>query len=145
MNDRTIGDAPIEMSYRDAMNNIATALDRILNGKQGVENGDRKSGFVLLVFPFNDQTGRCNYISNGANRDDIVRMFKEQIRQFEADAIRTVPTEEDGAVKINAVLDQFSAGQMSRDECRRALVHECNVADWGIDDMLDTYDPAKKQ
>ena len=27
--------------------------------------------------------GRCNYISNGADRKDIVVMLKEQIKRFE--------------------------------------------------------------
>jgi hypothetical protein len=29
---------------------------------------DRKTSFVLLVYPFDSSTGRCNYISNGAYR-----------------------------------------------------------------------------
>jgi hypothetical protein len=44
---------------------------------------DRKTGFVLLVFPFGAQEGRCNYISNGADRRDIVTMMEEQIARFE--------------------------------------------------------------
>ena len=42
---------------------------------------------MLLVFPFNesgDTTGeRCNFISNGADRKDIVVLFKEMIARFE--------------------------------------------------------------
>jgi hypothetical protein len=147
-NGHTLGDAPIEMSMHDAMNNIAVALDRILNGERIDKSGERMNGFVLLVFPFGDKTGRCNYISNGADRDDIVRMFKEQIRQFEAgkvaEASETSGPLVEGVAKINGVCHAFAAGQISRDECRRQLVHECNVADWGIDDMLDAYDPAKQ-
>ena len=37
----------------------------------------------LLVFPFGDGPGRCNYISNGVNRDDVVTLMKEQIKRFE--------------------------------------------------------------
>jgi hypothetical protein len=44
---------------------------------------DRDVGFVLLVFPFGEKEGRCNYISNGADRKDIVTLFKEQIKRFE--------------------------------------------------------------
>jgi hypothetical protein len=142
VDDKRIGDAPIEMSYREAMNNIAAALDRILNGK---DLSDRKSGFVLLVFPFNDKSGRCNYISNGADRNDIVRMLKEQIRQFEAQNIKEVSPDEDGMTKINDVLHMFAAGQISREECVRQLVSECSVSPLGMDGLLDTYDPAKKQ
>jgi hypothetical protein len=36
-----------------------------------------------LVFPFGAEDGRCNYISNGADRRDIVTMLKEQIKRFE--------------------------------------------------------------
>jgi hypothetical protein len=36
-----------------------------------------------MVFPFNDHEGRCNYISNGADRRDVVTLMKEQIKRFE--------------------------------------------------------------
>ena len=57
-------------------------LDDILNdGKKG---SARKHGFVLLVFPFGaSDGGRTNFISNGANRKDIVTLFKEMIARFE--------------------------------------------------------------
>jgi hypothetical protein len=67
----------------EALNSIAYALDQILNGKDVRETKQRKNGFVLLIFPYNDDTGRCNYVSNGANRDDIIKMFKAQIKHFE--------------------------------------------------------------
>ena len=79
--ERKLGDAPIEVTYRNKMEAIARALDTTFNGD--AKGNDRKTGFVLLVFPFNAHDGRCNYISNGANRDDIVVMMKEQIRRFE--------------------------------------------------------------
>jgi hypothetical protein len=77
----TLGDKPIDPKYRDQMNRHAAALDEILNG--GARGADRKVGFVLLVFEFGEKQGRCNYISNGADRDDIVTLFKEQIKRFE--------------------------------------------------------------
>jgi hypothetical protein len=43
----------------------------------------REVGFVLLVFEFGEKKGRCNYISNGADRKDIVTLFREQIKRFE--------------------------------------------------------------
>jgi hypothetical protein len=46
---------------------------------------DRENGFVLLVFKFGDK-GRCNFISNGADRRDIVTLFKEMISRFEGQA-----------------------------------------------------------
>lgn len=76
-----LGDAPIEPEYREKMNAIAQGLEEVFNGK--VKGPARKVGFVLLVFPFGEGEGRCNYISNGADRKDIVTMFKEQIKRFE--------------------------------------------------------------
>ncbi len=78
---KTLGDAPIEAKRREQMNAIAHALDEIFNGP--AKGAERKTGFVLLVFPFGNEDGRCNYISNGADRRDIVTMFKEQIKRFE--------------------------------------------------------------
>jgi hypothetical protein len=79
-----LGDAPIEPKHVKLMNKIAEVLDKILNGS--AKRKDRKVGFVLLVFPFEGREGRCNYISNGADRKDIVVLFKEQIARFEGQA-----------------------------------------------------------
>ena len=84
MTDHQIGDGPIEERYRRRMNDLAEGLDRFLNGD--MRGANRKTGFVLLVFPFGDESGRCNYISNGAARADIVTMMKEQIARFEGQA-----------------------------------------------------------
>jgi hypothetical protein len=77
----TLGDAPVEPEYREQMEGLARGLDQIFNGNK--RGADRDVGFVLLVFPFGDKKGRCNYISNGADRRDIVVMMKEQIARFE--------------------------------------------------------------
>ena len=74
----TLGDAPIELKHRDMMNKMAHNLDNFFNGK----DVPKHTGFVLLVFPFDDHEGRCNYISN-ANRGDVVIMLKEQLKRFE--------------------------------------------------------------
>jgi hypothetical protein len=66
------------------MNRLAGALDEAFNGV--AKGNDRKTGSVLLVFPFGADDGRCNYISNGAAREDIVMMLKEQIARFEGNA-----------------------------------------------------------
>ncbi|MCH7938014.1 MAG: hypothetical protein IH994_13145 [Proteobacteria bacterium] len=76
-----LGDAPIEKGQRQMMNDVARSLDKFFNGDK--KWSDRKTGFVLLVFPFEGREGRCNYISNGADRKDIVTMMKEQIARFE--------------------------------------------------------------
>jgi len=73
-----LGDAPIEPAYRRKMNALAHALDDMFNeGEQ-----PKRVGFVLMVFPFENHEGRCNYISN-AERADIVTLLKEQLRRFE--------------------------------------------------------------
>jgi hypothetical protein len=79
-----LGDAPIEPQYHDQMNKLARALDEIFNGD--AKGAARKTGFVLMVYPFNDDgrtDGRCNYISNGADRRDVVTLMKEMIARFE--------------------------------------------------------------
>jgi hypothetical protein len=76
-----LGDAPIEPRYIEQMNAVARGLDEIFNGKAG--GPGRQTGFVLLVFPFDNYEGRCNFISNGADRKDIVVLFKEMIARFE--------------------------------------------------------------
>ena len=79
-----LGDAPIEARHHEQMNFIARALDEAFNGE--AKGAARETGFVLLVFPFGAKDGRCNYISNGADRRDIVVMLKEQIARFEGQA-----------------------------------------------------------
>lgn len=75
-----LGDGPIESAYVEKMNVVARGLDEIFNGED--RGQAREVGFVLLVFPYGEKEGRCNYISNGADRDDIVKLFTEQIRRF---------------------------------------------------------------
>lgn len=78
---KKLGDGPIEAKYHAEMKAIVQALDECFNGKVG--GPDRKTGFVLMVFPFGDTTGRCNYASNGAAREDIVVLMKAMIARFE--------------------------------------------------------------
>jgi hypothetical protein len=80
MEKHTLGDAPIEEAYREQMNAVAKGLDQIFNGEDGAA---REVGFVLLVFEYGEKEGRCNFISNGADRRDIVTLFKEMIKRFE--------------------------------------------------------------
>jgi hypothetical protein len=81
MTDR-LGDAPIQDEYRKLMNVVAQGLDQTFNGM--ATGAARKTGFVLLVFPFGDADGsRCNFISNGADRRDVVTLMKEMIARFE--------------------------------------------------------------
>jgi len=75
---------PGDPKLDEYLRNVASGLDTIFNGKK--RGKDRPTGFVLLVYPFNEfekGDNRCNYISNGADRKDIVVLFKELIRRFE--------------------------------------------------------------
>jgi hypothetical protein len=76
-----LGDAPIEGKYRDQMNAVAGGLDYLFNGT--AKHPNKKVGFVLLTFEYGNDDGRCNFISNGAERKAIVSMFKEMIARFE--------------------------------------------------------------
>jgi len=81
MKKHMLGDAPIEPSLHADMNALASAIDGYLN--EGATGKARKNGFVLLVFPFGNNDGRCNFISNGADRKDVVILMKEMIARFE--------------------------------------------------------------
>jgi hypothetical protein len=76
----TLGDEPIEEEYKDKMNAVAMVLDKFFN--QDSRGKDRKVGFLLMVFNFGEE-GRCNFISNGADRGDVVILMKELIARFE--------------------------------------------------------------
>jgi hypothetical protein len=83
INDTGLGDEPIEKKHFDKMNYIAMLLDGFFNkAKRG---SARDYGFVLLVFPFGEKEGRCNYISNGANREDVEKLLYEQAERFRKD------------------------------------------------------------
>jgi hypothetical protein len=73
---------PIEEKYHDLMNAMARALDEAFNGD--LKGSERHTGFCLFVFPFGEaDTNRCNYISNGGDRKDMICLMKEMIARFE--------------------------------------------------------------
>ncbi len=77
-----LGSAPIQKEYIVQMNAIAAVINEALNGN--AKGPDRQTGFVLLVFPFGEaKEGRCNYISNGADRHDIIKLLREQANRFD--------------------------------------------------------------
>ena len=76
-----LGDAPIQSDYQAKMNAVMQTLDGFMNGE--AKGADREVGIVVLMFPFGAADGRCNFISNGADRKDIVVLFKEMIARFE--------------------------------------------------------------
>src|SRR4051812_34979054 len=79
--EQRLGDAPVEAEYHAKMEAVARAVGEFFNGE--AKGAARKTGFVLMVFPFGDTSGRCNYMSNGADRRDIVALMKEMIARFE--------------------------------------------------------------
>jgi hypothetical protein len=84
-----LGDKPIQKEHFAMMNEIARNLDRAFNGN--AKGTDRKIGFIMMVFDMNGEPGlvtdsRCNFISNGANRQDVVALMKEMIARFEGQA-----------------------------------------------------------
>jgi len=79
---KQLGDAPIDPELHKLMNALAHGIHELLNGKPPTTN---TNGFILMIFPFEDHEGRCNYISN-AQREDVVTMLKEQVARFEGQA-----------------------------------------------------------
>ncbi len=73
-----LGDAPLERRHYEE---LARVLDAGLNGM--AQGAERQHGFVLMIFPFGDRPGRCNYVSNCADRADVVALMKEMIARFE--------------------------------------------------------------
>lgn len=53
----SLGDAPIEEQYREQMKKLAKLIDSYFNGLSmpGLPKGKRRTGFVLMVFPFEGQ------------------------------------------------------------------------------------------
>lgn len=80
----TIGDGPIDPDLVTYMTSLARGIDRIFNGE--LQHEARKTGFVLMAFPFGDRAGRCNYISN-ADRADVIVLLREQLAHFEGRAL----------------------------------------------------------
>ena len=75
-----LGDAPIEEKYHAQMTAIMRTLDEFVNG----DERPRKTGIVIMMFDYGDvEGGRTNYMSNGADRRDIVTLMKEMIARFE--------------------------------------------------------------
>lgn len=66
-------ECPRDENTRDAMQRIGAAVDEHL--PQGW-------GFVILAFPFGEDAGRLNYVSNGT-REDVIKMMKEFIEKSE--------------------------------------------------------------
>jgi hypothetical protein len=79
------GDAPIEASITDKMVAIMKTLDEFLN--DGATGKDRKLAIAVLIFPFGETPGRCNYMSNGIDRRDMETLLYEQAERFRAQRV----------------------------------------------------------
>jgi hypothetical protein len=84
-----LGDAPTKEAFQKKMEQLGTFIDVYCNGedaqprRRNIQVDKRRVGFVLLLFEFGHQPSRCNFISNGADRREIVALFKEMISRFE--------------------------------------------------------------
>ena len=78
--DHELGDGPIEPEFKIMMEALARTIDEVFNGD--AQGDDRAVGFVLLTFSFGENEGRCNFVSNGADRRDLVVLFKEMAARF---------------------------------------------------------------
>ncbi len=83
---------PIQDEYKQKMNDIARMLDKAFNGD--AKGKSKKVGFMLSIFPFGDE-GRFNYISNGADRKEMVCLMKEMITRFEENPVSHPKAEND--------------------------------------------------
>lgn len=80
MSKHALGDGPIDEKYRLKMAAVMSTVDYFLNDEK--KGADRDVGIVLLVFPVGEES-RCNFMSNGIDRKEIVTLFKEMIARFE--------------------------------------------------------------
>mgnify|MGYP003440266156 CR=1 FL=1 len=72
---------PIEARHIELMNAVAKGLDDVFNGKD-CPKGEKKVGFFLTVFNFDDEAGRFNYISN-ADKLDVRAMLTDVLARIE--------------------------------------------------------------
>jgi len=79
----TLGDGPVEDRYRAQMHAIMDAINEFVNPEE------RKTAIVIMMFPFVEfekGDSRCNFMSNGVNREDLTVLMKEMIARFEGQA-----------------------------------------------------------
>jgi hypothetical protein len=92
-------EADVDLQATDAMISAALPLiDTLFNG--AAHGKDRKIGYVLLTFPMNRpdlplNEGKCNFGSNGANREDLAKMFRFMLKEWEK-AGKIEPQPEEG-------------------------------------------------
>lgn len=73
-------------SNGEALQAAMQALDEGFNGHkpEGATDASwREIGLVLFQFPYGDQNGRANYVSNGADRADMIKFLRSTADRFE--------------------------------------------------------------
>jgi hypothetical protein len=150
-----MSDEEIEMGIEEAMMSLKYALDRTLNGEQVKTdpNAKRRNGFVLMLFPYDDLSGRCYVISNGIKRQDIVKMMRFQVEDFEKREEAMTERRERGEpfdvatnmARVNSIMHEFRDRKITREECKQRLMDECKVADYNLDMLMNVYDPDKQE
>lgn len=84
---RTNNEPTMTQRVKDQVQAIAVRLDETLNSELDLKEANRHTGYVLLVFPFGEagtEGCRCDYISNGADRRDVIKVMREMVDYFEA-------------------------------------------------------------
>lgn len=71
-----MNEQPIQDDYKKAMNHLAGVIDSVC------KIHEVKTGFILLMFEQNTDSGRMNYISN-SNREDCIKALKEFTQNME--------------------------------------------------------------
>ncbi|RLC88860.1 MAG: hypothetical protein DRJ03_01070 [Chloroflexi bacterium] len=66
-----------EHNRRQLFNSLAHMLDLIIKDIYG-----EPRGFLFIAFPFDDNDGKADYVSNG-KREDMIKFMKETIERFE--------------------------------------------------------------
>ena len=79
--DQRLGDAGVQEDMYAQLTAVMGAIDDFLN--QGIKGSARPWGIVVMMFPYGNVEGRCNYMSNGADRKDVVTLMKEMVARFE--------------------------------------------------------------
>ena len=96
-----LGNQPVEQKFHDTLTAVMKTIDGLFNGAP--ITGEKQTGIVMFLFPYGDRAGRVNYISNGANRNDVCRMMEEQLIRFKTDRDDDGPVLEKMALGIEDI------------------------------------------
>ena len=68
-----------------AIRGITQALEIMLNGNKK-DPKERKTGYILLLYPLDPMSTSLNIVTNQAEMPDVIAIFKEQIAIYEGQA-----------------------------------------------------------